>query len=190
MKLLCTEYNDRREETFVTVGDNALLRNNDDFYIPFFAESLSCVPQLVLRVSKIGKGITERFAHRYYEEIGLGIRFYADSLEQDLRVRDLSPAAASSFDGSAAISPLKKPEVPAEEWVYSLRKNGQEVFRGTIGDLPNTPDRVISRLSGYYMLKIGDFIYCGNPFRLSGLGVGDRLQGFIGKNCLLDFKVR
>ena len=82
MKLLCAEYNEAGEVAYNVIGDNALLRNNDDFYIPAFATELSCVPQIVLRVGKIGKHVAERFAGRYYEEVGVGIRFYADNLER------------------------------------------------------------------------------------------------------------
>ena len=68
MKLLCAEYNEAGEVAYNVIGDNALLRNNDDFYIPAFATELSCVPQIVLRIGKIGKHVAERFAERYYEE--------------------------------------------------------------------------------------------------------------------------
>ena len=105
MKLLCAEYNEAGEVAYNVIGDNALLRNNDDFYIPAFATELSCVPQIVLRIGKIGKHVAERFAERYYEEVGVGIRFYADNLERELLAASLSPAAAMAFDSSAAISP-------------------------------------------------------------------------------------
>lgn len=94
MKLLCAEYNEAGEVAYNVIGDNALLRNNDDFYIPAFATELSCVPQIVLRVGKIGKHVAERFAGRYYEEVGVGIRFYADNLERELLATSLSPTAA------------------------------------------------------------------------------------------------
>lgn len=190
MKLLCAEYNKRGEDTFVVVGDNALLRNNDDFYVPSFARELSCVPQLVLRVCKIGKGVSERFASRYYEEGGLGIRFYADELERDLVSQGLPSIAASSFDGSAVISRLSKLEMGWEKRNYSLRLNGTLVFQGNVEDLPDKPEQLVARMTKYYMLKIGDFIYCGNSFRLSGLRLGDHLQGFWGDDCVIDFYIR
>ena len=107
MKLLCAEYNEAGEVAYNVIGDNALLRNNDDVYIPAFATELSCVPQVVLRIGKIGKHVAERFAGRYYEEVGVGIRFYADNLERELLAASLSPAAAMAFDSSAALSPMK-----------------------------------------------------------------------------------
>lgn len=89
MKILCAEYNPEGRGTVVPIGDNALLRNNDDFYIPDFADRLSCSPQLVLRIGKLGKSVGERFAGRYFQEIGVGIRFYADRLEEELHSEGL-----------------------------------------------------------------------------------------------------
>ncbi|WP_294139884.1 fumarylacetoacetate hydrolase family protein [uncultured Sanguibacteroides sp.] len=188
MKLLCTEYNVTGEQTWVTLGDNALLRNNEDFYIPAFATELSCVPQLVLRVCKIGKGISERFASRYYEEVGIGIRFYADNQERELFGKGLSPAVASSFDGAAAISPLCNREKIRGEYVLEL--NGKEIFRENVMGASITPEQVIAVMSEYYMLKIGDYIYCGNPFRYRGLQIGDHLKGYLDEKLLLDFYIR
>ena len=189
MKLLCVEYNDKSDETFVPVGDNALLRNNDDFYLPAFANGeISGVLQLVLRVSKIGKCVAERFASRYYDAVGLGIRFQADALANELKRKDMSPILASAFDSSAAISSMGcRPEELPE---YALWLNGHEIFRGTVANLPNSPEQVIAKVSAYYMLKIGDFIFCGNPFRVAHLRQGDHLQAFLGTTCLLDFHVR
>ena len=90
MKLICAEYNKRGDVAYSVVGDNALLRNNDDFYIPDFAGHLTAEPHLVLRVSKIGKSVGERFAGRYYEEVGVGIRFHAEDLENSLLDKGLS----------------------------------------------------------------------------------------------------
>lgn len=107
MKVLCAEYNDRREVAIVPVGDDVLLRNNGDFYIPEFTQEVSCVPQFVVKICKLGKGVSERFACRYYDEIGVGIRFYADTLEEELRQKGLPVVMASSFDSCAAISGMK-----------------------------------------------------------------------------------
>ncbi|KIO46652.1 MULTISPECIES: fumarylacetoacetate hydrolase family protein [Sanguibacteroides] len=188
MKLLCTEYNVFGERTGVTLGDNALLRNNEDFYLPAFATELSCVPQLVLRICKIGKCVSERFASRYYEEVGIGIRFYADNRERELLEKGLSPAVAYSFDGAAAISSLCSRDKIRGEYILEL--NGKEIFRGNVTDSSVTPEQVIAAMSEYYMLKIGDYIYCGNPFRYRGLQIGDHLKGYLDGKLLLDFCIR
>ena len=166
MKLLCAEYNEAGEVAYNVIGDNALLRNNDDFYIPAFATELSCVPQIVLRIGKIGKHVAERFAERYYEEVGVGIRFYADNLERELLATSLSPSAAMAFDSSAAISSMKSlAGVSLEDMIFSFELNGESVLTGKVGEISQKPEKTLAVMSEYYMLKIGDFLFCGGVFR-------------------------
>lgn len=188
MKLLCAEYNSVAEMTMSVVGDNALLRNNNDFYFPAFTEEVSCVPQLVLKACKLGKGFSGRFASRYYNEIGVGIRFYADTLEQTLIAKGLPCGVASSFDESAALSVMES--YTGGKAGYYLKVNGNVVFEGDACGLPVSMDQFVSLVSGYCMIKIGDFFYCGNPFRYKGLKIGDRLQMGLNGKCVLDFYVR
>lgn len=189
MKILCAEYSPEGRGTVVPVGDNALLRNNDDFYIPDFAEGVSCSPQLVLKIGKLGKSVGERFAERYFQEVGVGIRFYADRLEERLRTEGLPAGVGSAFDGSAAISPLVDKE-QCDGLEYSFRVNGETVYEGNLQELPFSLERLISFASGFYTLKIGDFLYCGNRYRYRGLKPGDRLQMYFqGKMCM-DFKLK
>ena len=190
MKLLCVEYNEAGEVAYNVIGDNALLRNNDDFYIPAFASGVSCVPQLVVKVGRIGKCVAERFARRYYEEVGIGIRFYADNLVESLSTKGLPTTMAYAFDGAAAISELKKYDSPVAGIEYWLQLNGREVFRGKVNELSLTPEKLIAGMSEYYMLKIGDLIYCGNTFRQRGLKIGDHLQMSLNGKCLLDFYIK
>ena len=190
MKLLCAEYNASGEVAYDVIGDNALLRNNDDFYIPAFASGVSCVPQLVVKIGKIGKCVGERFAGRYYEEVGVGIRFYADNLVEMLSEKGLPATMAYAFDGAAAISVLEKNVENISGCEVWFELNGQEVFREKVGDLSLSPERLISGMSEYYMLKIGDLIYCGNTFRQRGLKIGDHLQMGLHGKCLLDFHIK
>ena len=97
MKILCAEYNDAGEVAVVPVGDDVLLRNNGDFYIPDYTQQ---VTQLVVRICKLGKSVGERFAGRYFEEIGVGVRFYADSLEEQLIAKKLPGIMAASSSRS------------------------------------------------------------------------------------------
>lgn len=188
MKLICAEYNEGGEMAVGVIGDNALLRNNSDFYFPSFTRELSCVPQIVLRACKLGKGVSERFASRYYNEIGLGIRFYADTLEQELKEKGLPCGLAASFDDSAVLSEMK--EYHGEALQYVLKVNGECVFQELTGQLPVAPSRFVSMASGFYMIKIGDFFYCGNPYRYRGVQLNDRIQAYLGEICLLDFYIR
>ena len=185
MKILCTEYNEEKELAVIPIGDNALLRNNDDFYLPEFAKEISCVPQLVVRLSRLGKCVGERFASRYYEEIGLGVRFYADDFERELSEKNLPILMASSFDRSAAISGLKAKD-KIEELHVSFLVNGELIYEEKEG---GDIDGLISFASNYYTLKIGDFLYCGNGFRHRGLKLGDRIQMRLDGKEMMDFKL-
>ena len=190
MKLLCAEYGKLGEIAYSVIGDNALLRNNDNFYIPTFIERLSCVPQLVLRVGKIGKCVGERFAGRYFDEVGVGIRFYADDLEKELLSKGLSSSMAYSFDGAAAISEWQKIENELDETEFSFVLNGLEINRMKVRELPLSPGKLVSRVSEFCMLKIGDLIYCGSPFRQKDLKIGDRLSICLDGRILLDFYLK
>lgn len=187
MKLICAEYNERGKMCPIVLGDNALLRNNNPFYVPAFAETVSCVPQIVLRACKLGKGFAPRFASRYYNEVGVGLRFYADTFESELREKDLPPMPAFAFDESVAISELQ-PWAGAD-LNYRLEVNGESLFSANLNALPVSADEFVSRASGYYMIKIGDFFFCGNPYRYAGIRMGDRVRMFLGESCLLDFVV-
>lgn len=187
MKILCAEYTPDGAMAVGVIGDNALLRNNDDFYFPGFTQELSGVPQLVVRLNRMGKSIPERFAGRYYAEVGVGMRFYADTLEEELKEKGLPYGLAFSFDGSAAISELRPVEDVA--MIFSMKVNGGVVFEGNRG-WPIGVDQLVSEVSDYYMIKIGDFLYCGNPFRYKGLKVDDRIQMALNGEEMLDFRVR
>ena len=189
MKILCAEYNPEKELTVVPIGDNALLRNNDDFFIPEFAAEWSCVPQIVVKISRLGKSIGERFAERYYEEIGVGIRFYAEDYARRLRTIGLPAGVASAFDQSAAISRLLKKDT-AGEMSYEFRVNGRLCFEGSVEKCPLSVRKLIAVASDFYTLKIGDFLYCGNTFRYSGLKQDDRLQVSLNGIGLMDFKLK
>jgi hypothetical protein len=183
VKLLCAEYLPDGAGGHVILGDNALSRDNEDFYIPPFATRLSCVPQLFFRVNKLGKGVAPRFARRYVGEGGAAIRFYADNLLDEARATGLPPDAAMGFDRAIAISTARElPDNPC----YALEVNGARVFSGRLLDLPCTLEHHVAALSAYYLLKVGDLIFTGNLFRYSPLRPGDRLRAFIDDDCLID----
>lgn len=189
MKILCAEYNDAGDVAIVPVGDDVLLRNNGDFYIPEFTRSVSCVPQLVVRICKLGKSVSERFASRYYEEIGVGVRFYADSYEEELQGKGLPAVMASSFDSCAAISALLPVEAGTPRQ-YAMRVNDTPVFCGEEGDLPVSINRLVALASDFHTLKIGDYLYCGNTLRFRELNPDDRIRVSLQGKELLDFRIK
>lgn len=189
MKILCAEYNSAGEVAVVPVGDDVLLRNNGDFYVPDYTQQVSCVPQLVVRICKLGKSVGERFAGRYFEEIGVGIRFYADSLEEQLTAKKLPGIVAASFDSSAAISALVaiRKETKAN---YEMKVNGEVITSGDKLHLPVSIEKLIAFSSVFHTLKIGDFLFCGHPFRFRGLKPGDKVQMTLDGKTMLDFGIK
>lgn len=188
MKILCTEYNETGDVAIVPVGDDVLLRNNGDFYIPDFTQEVSCVPQFVVKICKLGKAVGERFASRYYDEVGIGIRFYADSLEQALEAKGLPGIVASSFDSSAAISKMRK--IENRSLHYEMFVNERAEFRGSIPDLQVGIDRLVALAGEMHTLKIGDYLYCGNPFRFRGVKAGDQIRVDLEGENVMHFTVR
>lgn len=187
MKILCAEYNDKSEVAIVPVGDDVLLRNNGDFYIPEFTSEISCIPQLVVKICKLGKAVGERFASRYYDEIGVGVRFYADTLERELRAKGLPGVMAASFDSSAAISNLGKFEV--RSLTYEMWINDVCVFQENSMDMVVGINKLVALAGDFHTLKIGDYLYCGGLVRFS-VKAGDCIRMKLEGEEVMRFEIR
>ena len=127
---------------------------------------------------EVAYNVAERFAERYYEEVGVGIRFYADNLERELLAASLSPAAAMAFDSSAAISPMKSlVGISLGSMIFSFELNGESIFTRRVSEISRRPEETLAVMSEYYMLKIGDFLFCGGTSRqrISPTGEGLRI---------------
>ena len=188
MKVLCAEYNEQRDIAIIPIGDDSFLLENNDFYFPEFTKELSCVPQLVIKTTKLGKFIGEKFANRYYDEIGVGVRFYADTLEQELIAKSLPSSMASAFIGSAARSVMRP--IGNNEFNYRMAINDEIVFEGNAETLPNSIPRLVSITSNYHTIKIGDYLFCGNTSRHRNLQVNDHLIVWLNDEKLLDFYIK
>ena len=173
--------------------DSALLRNNDPFYIPDFSSNVHHEIELVVKINRLGKSIDKIFAHRYYDEIGLGIDFTARDLQDSLRKKGLPWEKSKAFDSSAAIS---SKFIPTEELgdlnnlKFSLDINGQQVQNGVSSDMIFSIDTIIEQVSKYFTLKIGDLIYTGTPSGVGPVKIGDHLEGYLAGKKLLDFMVK
>ncbi|MDR2927347.1 MAG: fumarylacetoacetate hydrolase family protein [Cytophagaceae bacterium] len=172
--------------------DTALLRNNAPFYIPNFSGEVHHEVELVFRINRLGKGINEKFAHRYYNEIGLGIDFTARDIQYQLMQKGLPWEKCKAFDGSAVISEFVDVNHYSNPNAISFRLevNGDVRQHGNSGDMLFGVDRIISELSKYFTLKIGDLIYTGTPAGIGAVAIGDRLKGFIEDECFFDFVVK
>jgi 2-keto-4-pentenoate hydratase/2-oxohepta-3-ene-1,7-dioic acid hydratase in catechol pathway len=144
-----------------------------------------------VRIHKIGKHIEKRFAHRYYDEIGLGIDFTARDLQRQCKEKGHPWEIAKSFDHSAPLSEnfIHKEELP-EHINFSLDLNGNVVQKGNTKDMIFSIDSLIEYVSKFYTLKIGDLIFTGTPAGVGPVKIGDRLKGFIEDRIMFDFEVK
>lgn len=173
--------------------DSALLRNNDPFYIPSFSEDVHYECELVVRINRLGKNIEAKFANRYYDELGLGIDFTARDLQAKLKDKGLPWEKAKAFDRSAVISNdfIPKTELPdAGNIKFQLKKNGEVVQNGDTSFMLFPINELISQVSNYFTLKIGDLIYTGTPAGVGPVAIGDRLEGFLEGRKMFDFEVK
>jgi 2-keto-4-pentenoate hydratase/2-oxohepta-3-ene-1,7-dioic acid hydratase in catechol pathway len=172
--------------------DSAILRKNRPFYIPDFSNNLHHEVELVLRIDKVGKNISKKYAHRYYNSVGLGIDFTARDLQDKLKAKGLPWEKAKAFDYSAVISDTFVPltDLDSENITFRLDINGETRQQGNSAQMIFPFDELISNISTYFTLKTGDLIYTGTPSGVGPVKDGDRLQAFIGDKKLLDFLIK
>lgn len=182
-----------KEPVVFLMPDTALLRNNDPFFIPDFTNEVHYEVELVVKINRLGKNISEKFAHRYYDEIGIGIDFTARDLQSKLKKAGLPWANAKAFDHSAPLGNkfINKTDLPAIDNIdFSLTKNGKVVQQGNSKDMIFSIDHLIAELSKIYTLKIGDLIFTGTPPGVGKVEIGDKLEAKIGEETLLKFEVK
>jgi len=180
------------EPVFFMKPDTALIKNNKPFYYPDFSENLHYETELVLHINRVGKNISEKFAHRYYSEIGIGIDFTARDIQKKCREKGLPWEVAKSFDGSAPLGKfLPKEQFPDLHQInFHLDLNGVTVQKGNSQDMIFSFDRIISHISQYITFRMGDLIFTGTPVNVGPVKIGDHLQAYIEEKLLLDFYVK
>jgi 2-keto-4-pentenoate hydratase/2-oxohepta-3-ene-1,7-dioic acid hydratase in catechol pathway len=171
---------------FFMKPDTALLKG-DEFYIPNFTKDLHYECELVIRISKVGKNIQKEFAHKYYEEIGLGIDFTARDLQTECKTNGWPWEMAKSWENSAPIGHtwIKKSDLDLKNISFELSLNETIVQKGNSSDMIFNFDTLISYLSQFNTLKVGDLIYTGTPAGVGAVKIGDELVGKLnGKEML------
>ena len=203
MKLICigrnyTEHikelaNERPKEPVVFIKpDSAVLPKEQDFYIPEFSEEIHYEVEMLVKIKKVGKHISKKFAHTYYDEIGLGIDFTARDLQAQLKEKGLPWEKAKGFDGSAVIGKwLSKEKFKnLNSLGFSLLKNGEIVQKGHTSLMLWKIDELIAYVSTYFMLKKGDIIFTGTPAGVGKVAPNDYLVGKIEEEELFAIHVR
>ena len=177
---------------FFMKPDIALLRPGTPFFYPSFSNDIHYECELVVKIDRVGKCIAEKFAHKYYSEIGLGIDFTARDLQQECKEKGHPWEIAKSFEGSAAISAkfIDKTLVDLNQLSFSLLKNDKIVQEGNSADMIFSIDQLIAYVSQFMTLKKGDLIYTGTPKGVASVAIGDELTGFIGDQEMFKVKIK
>ena len=172
--------------------DTAINPKGHPFFIPDFSNNVQHEIELVIKINKLGKHIQKSFAHKYYSQIGLGIDFTARDLQQELKSQGLPWEKAKGFDGSAFVSRefINKDELDLNNIDFSLKNNNDFVQSGNSKDMIFSFDDIISYVSQFYTLKIGDLIFTGTPSGVAQVKNGDKLEGFISQQKMFELKVR
>lgn len=180
------------EPVIFTKPDTALLRQNAPFYFPDFSNDIHHEIELILRICKEGKNIAPKFAGNYYDGIGLGVDFTARDLQSKAKAKGLPWTLAKEFNGSAPISEFKPLTDFAEQNSinFSLKVNDEIRQQGNSGTMIHNFAAIIAFVSRFITLKKGDIIFTGTPAGVGPVQIGDRLQGFIEDEKLLDFEIK
>ena len=178
---------------FFLKPDSALLLRNQPFFYPDFSQRVEYEAEVVVRIDKVGKSIDERFAHRYYSSVALGIDFTARDLQAEAKAKGLPWTLSKGFDGSAALSdfvPLADLGGDIQNLDFTLSRGGQLLQRGNTRDMLCPVDRMISYISDFMLLRTGDLIYTGTPAGVGPVAIGDTLEGTLQGRPLLTCRIK
>lgn len=180
------------ESTIFMKSDSSLLKDGKPFFIPDFSSEIHYETEIVVKIDRLGKNIAERFAHRYYNEVTVGIDFTARDLQRELRAKGLPWEISKAFDNSAVVGTFVPLDTVGDinHVPFHLDIDGRKVQEGNTSDMLFPVDRIIAYVSRFFTLKIGDMIFTGTPAGVGPVKINDHLQGYIGERKLLDFHVK
>ena len=181
------------EPVIFTKADSAILNQGKPFFIPDHLGRIDYETEVVVRICRLGKNIPQRFAHRYYDEVTVGIDFTARDLQTELRQKGLPWDLCKGFDGSAAIGkwmPLSRYGKDIQELQFHLLRNGEKVQEGCTADMIFGVDKLVSFISQFFTLKTGDIIFTGTPVGVGPVSVEDHLEGYLEGEKVLEFNVK
>jgi len=169
-----------------------LIADRHDFYIPDFSSDIHYEAEIVIRIDKMGKNIAERFAHRYYKDITIGVDFTARDIQSELKKKSLPWEISKAFDNSAAIGDFISKEEFSDDIQnidFSLSIDGIVVQSGNTSQMIHSIDKIIAYASRFFTLKTGDLIFTGTPAGVGKVSVGNRLTGYIAEHELLKLNI-
>ncbi len=175
-----------------TKADSSLLKDKKPFFLPDDMGRIDYETEIVVRISRLGKAIPARFAHRYYDAVTVGIDFTARQFQQELRANGMPWEMCKGFDGAAAIgewvSVEKLRDIQALR--FHLDINGKTVQEGCTCDMLFKIDQIIEYISKYFTLKTGDLLYTGTPAGVGPVAIDDHLEGYLEDRKVLEFNVK
>jgi 2-keto-4-pentenoate hydratase/2-oxohepta-3-ene-1,7-dioic acid hydratase in catechol pathway len=179
------------EPLYFLKPDTALLKEKD-FYYPNFTKDLHYECEIVVKIDKVGKNIEEKFAHKYYSEITLGIDFTARDIQEKCKLKGLPWEKAKGFDNSAPISSkwIKLNEIDFNKTAFEFFQNGIPKQKGFTHDMIFSIDQIIAHVSKYITLKTGDLIYTGTPAGVGPVEIGDVLTAELNGTPMFHFEVK
>lgn len=175
-----------------TKADSSLLKSGKPFFVPDFMGRIDYEAELVIRICRLGKNIPQRFAHRYYDAVTVGIDFTARDVQQQLREKGLPWDLSKSFDGAAAIGEWvgKDKFLNVQALRFHLDINGQTVQEGCTADMVFGIDEIVAYISQYFTLKTGDVIFTGTPVGVGPVHIDDHLEGYVEERKVLEFNCK
>ncbi len=173
-------------------ADSSLLKDHKPFFIPDFMGRIDYETEIVVRISRLGKGIPERFAHRYYDAVTVGIDFTARDMQAKARKEGLPWDICKGFDGAACIGEWIEKDrfLSLDALDFHLDINGKTVQKGSTRDMLYKIDEIIAYISKFYTLKTGDMIYTGTPAGVGPVYIDDHLEGYMENLKVLDFNCK
>lgn len=173
-------------------ADSSLLKDHKPFFIPDFMGRIDYETEIVVRISRLGKGIPERFAHRYYDAVTVGIDFTARDMQAKARKEGLPWDICKGFDGAACIGEWIEKDrfLSLDALDFHLDINGKTVQKGSTSDMLYKIDEIIAYISKFYTLKTGDMIYTGTPAGVGPVHIDDHLEGYMENLKVLDFNCK
>ncbi|MBA0884060.1 fumarylacetoacetate hydrolase family protein [Flavobacterium undicola] len=185
--------NERPTEPVIFIKpDSAILLKQHPFVLPEFSEDVQHEVEVIVKINKVGKYIDAKFAHKYYDEISVGIDFTARDLQNTLKAKGLPWEKAKAFDGSAVIGDfLKKEQFSSlENLTFELKNNNQTVQEGNVNMMLWKIDELIAYVSQYFTLKIGDIIFTGTPKGVAKVNPDDVLEGYLEGQKLFRIQIK
>lgn len=172
--------------------DSSLLKDGKPFFLPDHLGRVDYEGELVVRICRLGKNIPERFAHRYYDAVTVGVDFTARDWQRRLKEQQLPWAMSKGFDGAAVIGAWVPVAAlpPVQQLHFTLSRNGETVQRGSAAEMLFSVDCLIAYVSQFCTLKTGDLLYTGTPAGVGPVAVNDHIEGWIEEQKVLEFNVK